>query len=159
MATKNLVIFNGGISTEPEVNALIEKFGVPEPNAEIPYSEVEKVIGVDRKKSRWASVTTAWRNRLEREHNVLLEAVPGEGFRAMTPDDRIVYSGKKYKHGIKAITRALVVVQKTDLAQLIDENKRAATHISDAAFKARQVHIQAARAQKQLAEQSAALEQ
>lgn len=139
------IIFNGGVSTEPEVNELLEKIGVPAVGDQISYQRITDIIGVPRSTSRWSSVVAAWRRKLERVHNIILFAVPNEGFQAMNNSERVNYGSKKFKGGIDYITRAVVVVQKTDRAGLSDDEKKAADYIQNTGTSLRQAERLAAR--------------
>lgn len=139
------VIFNGGVSTEPEVNELIEKLGVPSPGAQISYAQIEAIIGAKKGSGRWSSVITSWRKRLDRQYNLLLLAVPNEGFQVMTGSERINEAGKKFKTGMKRIERAVLVVQKTDRAGLSDDEKKAADFIQNTGASLRAAERLAAR--------------
>lgn len=123
------IIFNGGVSTEPEVNELIAQIGVPQPGDQISYNRITEIIKAPRRTSRWASVVTAWRKKLERDHNIVFSAVPNEGFQAMNNSERVNYGCKKFDLGFKAIERGIVVIQKTDRAGLSDDEKKAADYV------------------------------
>lgn len=139
------IIFNGGISTEPEVNDLIEKIGIPTPGQQISYKTIGEIAKATRGTGRWNSITLAWRKRLERQHNILLIAVPNEGFQAMNNSDRVNEAGKKFKTGLKRIERAVIVVQKTDRAGLSDDEKKAADFIQNTGASLRAAERLAAR--------------
>lgn len=126
-------IFGNGIPTEPDVKKLRDTFGVPAVGQEIPYSAIEAAIGVNRKTHRWATVTNAWRKALDREHNVLMDAIPNVGFRVMDPSERVVFSASTYKGGLRRIARAGNVAERTDVKGLKPEELRVRDHISRAA--------------------------
>lgn len=155
---KQYVSFAGGVSTEPEVNELLDKLGIPKPGDEIPYSKVEAVIGVSRGQNRWQSVTNRWRKKLERDHNLILKAIANQGYRVLTNSERVMHSSKQFDGGVKRVTKAIVVAQKTDRIDLSEEEKRTLDHVTDTGFKIRQSAIQGALKLKALEEQKAALE-
>jgi len=70
-------ILFAGLPTGPDVQNLIDTLGMPNEGDHIPYADVEAVLGLTRKSDphRWASVTGAWKRRVEREANVILKAV------------------------------------------------------------------------------------
>jgi len=155
---KNYISFNGGISTAPEVNELLDKIGVPKPGDEIHYSTISQIIGIpNRRAARWQSIVGAWRRRLEREHNILLYAVENEGYKAMYPIDRVKFSAKKFRQGIKSVSRAVIVAQATDRAALTDEDKRTLDHVTDTGLKLRNSAAIEARKLKELSAQAEAL--
>lgn len=125
----NYISFNGGIPTEPEVNELIEQIGIPAVGDKITYKRITEIIGVERNTGRWASVITAWRKRLDRQHNILLQAVANEGYEVLSNSGRVNYGGKLYNEGLRRVERAVKVVTRTDRAGLNDEEKKTADHI------------------------------
>lgn len=126
---KSFLIFNGGISTEPEVNELFEKFGIPIAGQQFSYREIETVLRISRTATRWKSVVGAWRKRLFRQHNILLKAIPNEGFQAMGNSERVTFSSGLFKGGLKRLSQAATVASSTDRTGLSDEEKAAADHI------------------------------
>lgn len=123
------IIFNGGVSTEPEVNDLMEKIGVPAAGQQISYAQVEEISSTKRGTGRWDSVTNAWRTRLRRQYNVELLAIRNEGFQAMNNSERVNFGGKQYKIGLDRIERAVDVIKKTDRQGLSDDERKAADFI------------------------------
>mgnify|MGYP001320418575 CR=1 FL=1 len=142
---KNYLTFNGGVPTDPEVNDLMEEIGVPRPGDIIPYTRIEAIIKTTRKRARWISVTTAWRKRLDRDHNILLKAVPNEGFEVLDNSGRVNFGGKLYKESLRRMGRAVKVVSTTDRSGLNDDEKRAADHIQKTGAQLRLVAQTAAR--------------
>jgi len=145
--TKNYLIFNGGRSTEPEVNDLIEQIGVPSVGEQIPYTQIEAIIKVRRRTFRWNSIIIAWRKRLEREHNILLKAVPNEGYEVLNNSGRINLGGKFFKEGLRRVGRAVKVVSCTSRDGLSDQEKKAADHIQTTGAA---IHLSAQTAARQL---------
>jgi hypothetical protein len=127
--TKNYISFNGGISTEPEVNDLIEQIGIPVPGDQISYLRISEIIKVKKGTSRWSSVVSAWRKKLERQHNVILGAVPNEGYEVLSNSGRVNLGGKFFKESLRRMGRAVKVVTSTDRAGLSDDEVKAAEHI------------------------------
>lgn len=120
------VIFSGGIPTAPDVEALIDQLGVPKPGDEISYKQIETVINVSRERSRWKTVTNAWRKRLEHEYNLYLKAIPNEGFQCMTNSERINLGVKKFNQGVSRISYSGKIVTKTARVGLSEEETKAA---------------------------------
>lgn len=60
---------SGGVPVKPDVDRLIEAFGIPEIGKTISYSEVADVILVPHGSYRFNTVVHAWRKQLLREHN------------------------------------------------------------------------------------------
>jgi hypothetical protein len=124
------VYFNGaGITTEPEVNDLIEKIGVPKPGDQISYIQVSEIIKVKRGTGRWHSIVGAWRKRLDNDHNILFKAISNEGFLVLDNAGRVTLGADKFKGGLRRIGRASSIVTRTDRTGLTEEEKRVADHI------------------------------
>jgi hypothetical protein len=126
-------ILFAGLPTGPDVQNLIDTLGMPNEGDHIPYADVEAVLGLTRKSDphRWASVTGAWKRRVEREANVILKAVMNRGFDALTPSGRVDHSGRTYKGGLKKIVRASNVAAGTDRTSLSPEEARTCDHIQN----------------------------
>jgi hypothetical protein len=128
--TKNYVFPKGGATTEPEVNALLDKFGTPAPNQQIKYAEIEEVIGIKWDQRRWKTITQVWRKKLEKNHNVILKPVfRGEAFQCLNDSGRINLGVTYLNGGLDKIVRGSEVVIKTPRQSLTDEEKRLADHI------------------------------
>lgn len=142
-------IFFAGLPTGPDVQKLIDTLGMPSEGNHIPYADVEAVLGLTRKNDphRWASVTGAWRKRVEREANIILKAVSNQGYDALTPSGRVDHSGRTYKGGLKKIVRASNVAAGTDRTSLSPEEVRTCDHIQNTGA---QLKLAAATAARQL---------
>lgn len=84
----------------------METIGTLSPGQMVTHEEIEAAIGTSREQSRYRTVTAAWRNRMLREFNVDISAVPGEGFRALTADERVSESIKGFARGAIGIGRS-----------------------------------------------------
>lgn len=120
--------FNAGVPTEPEVNMLREKFGSPVPGTVISYDQIEQTIKVPKTASRFRTVLNAWRAKLDREHNILLGAIPSVGFKVMNSSERVNHSGKTYKKGLRSISKSVRVASTTSVDSLSPDEMRARTH-------------------------------
>ncbi len=113
-------LFFGGIPTAPDVDALIQEFEVPKVGTLISYSNVSKVIGVLKDKSRFKTVTGVWRKHLYAEYNIYMKAIMNEGFMAMSPSERITFGSKGMKRNVKGMNKIidiLVSTSKNDLSK------------------------------------------
>jgi len=111
-------LFFGGVPTAPDVKKLDDTLGVPKEGDVIAWAVLEKIVACARSDYRFTSVVSSWRKKLEREHNVLMIAEPGEGLVAATPDQRIDWAARKVKHGRRSIVRGSAVAATTDAARL-----------------------------------------
>lgn len=93
--------------TGVDVRKLIDTFGQLAEGFEITHEEIEAVIGVPRTSNRYRTVTYAWRNKLLRDHNRLLESVPGIGYRSLGPGERISSAVKGVQQGARKQLRAI----------------------------------------------------
>lgn len=137
--------FLGRIPTDIDVTKLIEKYGVPVEGTEIPYDEIETLIGTKRRSYRWSSVCKAWRKKLERDHNILLGAYNARCFKVLNPSKRVDTAGAKYKTGIKAIGRAVVIAEKTDVSKLGPEDRKICEHLQKTGSSIRIASVTAAK--------------
>ena len=121
-------LFFGGIPTAPDVDALIEEFGVPEIGVLVSYSKVSEVIGVSKDKSRFKSVTGAWRKHLYAEYNVFMKAIMNDGFMAMSPSERITFGSKGMKRKVKGMNKIIDILGATPKNDLSKDELLAQNH-------------------------------
>lgn len=126
------ITFAHGIPTEPDVAKLIEAFSVPPAGTIIKHNDIESIIG-KRTTNRYKSVTTAWRRKLYKDHNVVMGSVATVGYKSLLPDERADFIGKKYKTGVRHVRRSQSVAIRTDLAGMSAESKRAVNHVKSTA--------------------------
>jgi len=115
-------VYFGGVPTDGDVRNLMDHFGQPKPGDEIPHEEVEAVLHSTREASRYRTVTTAWRKKMLREHNVDLSALPGVGFRCLTDAERVAAGVSGVQSGLR---KQLHSVVRADRVQTDDEALRA----------------------------------
>ena len=121
-------LFASGIPTEADVHRLFAAFGVPAEGVKMTYPEVSEVIQVSPVMSRFRTVTSAWRNRLVREHNIYLRA--GEGaYVALAPGERVDLSATKLRMGVRSFRRAHAVATSTDWTRLSAEERQQPEHV------------------------------
>ena len=65
--------------TKIDVDKLIARFGVPQENETILWSEIIETTGLEKQEYRFGTVLTAWRKHLEQNHDIILYPVPGVG--------------------------------------------------------------------------------
>ncbi len=126
---KHTPTFSAGIPTEPDVNRLVEVFGTPIQGTVISYQEIEKIIQAKRGDNRFRSVTSAWRRRLFRTHNLLIGTRPNIGFVCLDNSARVVFSSTKNKSGMRFIRRAGTVAGLTEAEGLTPELLKARDHL------------------------------
>jgi len=121
-------LFFGGIPTAPDVDALIDKFGVPKIGVLISYSDVTTVINVPKNKSRFKTVTGAWRKHLYVEYNILIAAIMNEGFMAMSPSERITFGSKGMKRKVRGMNKIIDILGATPKGDLSKDELVAQDH-------------------------------
>lgn len=84
-----------GIPTKLDVDKLLETFTQPKENDVIMWSEIEKATGLRREQHRFNTVVNAWRTSLERDFNILLYAIPGEGLAVADSNTKIDLASRK----------------------------------------------------------------
>lgn len=101
-------VFLGGVPTGPDVRRLIERFGTPEVGTTIPYAEITAIVGSAPEKSRFKSVTGAWRRKLLNEYGIEMAPRDGEAFVVLSERERVTSGVKK----VGSLTRQLGRVAK-----------------------------------------------
>lgn len=124
-----MITFNKGIPTEIDVNALISAFGVPAIGQIITHKRIEAVVCVDHNECRYKTVVAAWRRKLEREHNIIFRAVPGNGYEVLDSRGRVDLCGKKYKSGLRSVRRSSSIAMRTERGTLTPEETAVLDHI------------------------------
>lgn len=108
-------LFLSGVPTEPDVNTLINAYGLtPDPAATIPYADVAALIGVTVESHRFRTVTSAWRKALR---PVRLIARDG-AFRVATAKDRVGLVDTYSRRATTAVSEALDTAHHTDRSAL-----------------------------------------
>lgn len=116
---------DNGMPTGPDVDLLIERFGIPKPGDRIYYEDVAAATKIIQESPRWWTVMNAWRERLRKEHNIFMDCIPKRAFRVVTEDEKVAllaerHFRKAWRQGRKMVDR----IMRADRSQLSDENKR-----------------------------------
>ena len=122
-------LFLGGLPTKAEVDTLMALTATRKEGEIVTKDEVEKAIGCSTKSDRSKGIIRAWKNRAFRECNLLLVAVPGEGYRLADPKERITTSSSLVNAGRRRIVRAAVVAETTDQHRLDEPGRKLRDHI------------------------------
>lgn len=121
-------VYFGGVPTEPDVQKLVDKFGVPAPGV-IAHADLEKVLGLTVKESRYRTVVGAWRGRLLREHNVASVAAIGEGIRILTEPERVEYGRRTFGLTARKVVRNHRWAMMIDASKLSETEKVRCAHL------------------------------
>ena len=84
-----------GIPTKLDVDKLLETFTQPKENDVILWSEIEEATGLSKGQYRFKTVVNAWRTALERDFDILLYAIPGEGLAVADANTKIDIASRK----------------------------------------------------------------
>lgn len=123
--TSNKLYF-GGIPTEPDVRKLMESYPVDgmKPGDLIGYEEIGTVIMEKVRSSRWKSVTTAWRKKLEDESKILLKCISDKmAFKVLNDDEKADERNKKQVEAGRKARKSLKIHLIIDKQGLSDKNK------------------------------------
>ena len=136
MASK---VFFGGIPTDVDVNKL--KSAYPTRKLLIGdiflYSEIEKLLGLNRRDYRFRTVTSRWRKLVELESNKIIGADPDrEAFWVLSESDKIELMRSKMRSSVRFSRRAYIISARTDRKLLTSDDVSALDHLT---FKAAQV--------------------
>ena len=110
-------LYFGGLPTEIELTRLTDAYGVPEEGWAVAYVDVAPIIGAAYPSARFRTVTTRWRKRLYRDHNVLIGAGRGH-FTALAPSARLVHSANDIRSGVRRTMRGRAKLLATDRQRL-----------------------------------------
>lgn len=135
----------GGMPTDIDVERLRQELGVPRPGDTVPYKKIEDVLHLPRTANRWKSVVGAWRRRLYRENNVMMKAMPNEGYRVLDNHGRVDHGMRTYKGGLRRVYGASVEAVRIERAGLDASEVRTLDHIASVGAQLRLTAITAAR--------------
>lgn len=114
--------------TAPDVQRLIDTFGVPAEGDIITWQAIEEVIKCRRRSNRFGTVVAAWRNKLEAEHARWLRTERGVGLVGANPSERIAEATGWTRQGTRKIARAGALAAATPAHRLTAEEQRVRTH-------------------------------
>lgn len=131
-------LYLGGIPTEPDVTMLMRKYQIYEPGMEITYEDIEDLLEVTRKTTRFKTVTGAWRRRILRQFNEDLSPRVGK-FVVLHPHERVTKQGGRIRTGVRIVGRSgrnLAMVPRQELTEVdvmrLDHFSRRASLLLDA---------------------------
>lgn len=101
-------VFYGGVPTDADIK-LLDNIDI-RPGADIPYETIETLIRVNRKNSRFWTVTNRWRKKLFRERHYQVVARGGV-FHVEAGGESDVTAHKEINHGFRKVGRAVVKLE------------------------------------------------
>ena len=126
-----------GLPTDIEVNKLREQY--PEGKMSVgdfyPYVVVEKLLSIDRGLNRFKTVTMRWRKIVERETNIVIDTVAGEGFKVLSEVEKIGTASKYNRRAATSAKKGFMRASRVDRKQLGPEELVTLTHQLNVAAK------------------------
>lgn len=120
--------FIGGLPTDIDVKRLLEAFPSISPGFVITYTEVSLVIGVTHGSTRFRTVTNAWRKRLLRVDNFVLEAIAGQGFRRRTELERSQKDRSGWRRDQNRAARKVRDMTRVDTVEFDERERKSHDH-------------------------------
>ena len=120
-------VYFSGVPTEPDVKKLLDAYNVEDmiPGFKMDYAEVSRIIGSNKEASRWRTVTTAWRRRLEKDRNIFIGCNPEKKcFYVLSEGGKVELSGSKLRSATVAAKRSFEVSNCVDTKKLSDDERR-----------------------------------
>lgn len=99
-------------SIEADVTLLLGRFRDLIPDGHlIAHEEIESLLKLSRKQSRYQTVTNRWRRVLLDEQRLFLDgrSALGTGFKVLTPDEMIRYSNRRVRAVGRVLRKAIQV--------------------------------------------------
>lgn len=127
------VSFFRGIPTAPDVKRLDDAFATLKPGQRLAWAELASVVGENPTSHRFKTIVFQWRRKLDRDRNIILGAVRGEGLEVLDGHGRAVHVGFGFKAGMRKIGRAASVASRTDVVKLEAADRRVIEHVNGTA--------------------------
>lgn len=121
--------FYGGVPWSVDVQKLEREFGVPEKGRMFLHEELERVIGLDRRTSRYKAVVRTWRKLLLGDHNLDSIAILGEGIKILPEPGRVLNAESFLRAGTRKIANGKVRIDGVDPVQLDEKTRAKADHL------------------------------
>lgn len=125
---ENSHFFTGRVPVNPEVKLLHDHFGRPSKGDNFPHEDITAVIGEQPKTSRYRSITNTWRRQVFRMYGVVIDAVIGEGFKALDDSESLTFSDKKLKESGRKLRKAADAALTVDDKNISDDEKLVLNH-------------------------------
>jgi hypothetical protein len=122
------MIHNGKVPTNPEVKLLHDKYGRPEKGREFTHEEISEVIGETYPNSRYRTITTTWRKQVFSMYAVIVDAIPGVGFKVLEDSEGLRFSDKQFVSSGKKLKKAAQAAISIDGDKLSPNEKRVLDH-------------------------------
>jgi len=123
-------LFFGGLPTDIELKKLRDAYPESQmkPGDFFSYPEIEKLLDLKWKSSRFGTVTGRWRRVVESETNIFIETDPGKGFKVLSEAEKVALSGKQIRKAGKRFRRSFVIGSRTDRKALKEKDLEKLDH-------------------------------
>jgi len=123
-------VFFSGVPTEPDIKKIMEKYPHTkmEPGQQIGYEEIGTLLGIDKKSSRFRTITNRWRKLMQSKFGIVIDTIPGEGFKVLTECEKVGLGSKKLVSAGNMAKKAYYVFSVTDVKQLDDQSRKEYDH-------------------------------
>lgn len=147
MSDSNATLFFAGLPTGPDVRKLETAFPdvLSMRGQVILHEQIEQILGHKRTESRYRTVFSAWRRKVERETGVVITGIGvAGGFRVLADGEQVSFGVRQRVSAARKIKRAWTVISAVDSNKLSaqesavrDHEMRAAAKINAAMIEAR----------------------
>jgi hypothetical protein len=117
-----------GEPTTVEVQLHVDTYVVPARGSMIRYDEVERLLGMERSKTRFRTVTSAWRKAIFRDHGVASFCQRNTGFSFCSPPEQIDESSRGLVQGLRRVSTAVKKAARTPREALSPHETRNLDH-------------------------------
>lgn len=111
---------------DADVQVLLGRFRELLPDGRlIAHDEIEPLLKVSRRDSRYHTVTNRWRQILFHEQRIFLDgrSARGQGFIALTPDDMVRYSNKRVRAVGRLLRKAIAIASLPHPSELSSDTR------------------------------------
>jgi hypothetical protein len=118
-----------GRSTTPDIETIIKNYPVEsmEIGKEIAKNDIAECISTPNNTHRYHTVTSAWRKKLLRDHNIYIGVIDKK-FVVQSNSQRIERSSAKIKSGLRSVVRGGNLANKTSTLGLTYEEIKTRDH-------------------------------
>jgi hypothetical protein len=122
------MIFEGRPPVSPEVQMLHDHYGKPEKGQVFTHDEIGDVIKEKYGAARYRTITTTWRKQIFRMYGIIVDAIPGQGFKALLDSEGLQYSDKQLKSSGRKMKKAAQSAMSIDEKNLTQDEKSVLQH-------------------------------
>ena len=122
--TRSRLILNGR-SREPQLRALMEKFGdLLNPGDDVTHEMIEAVLGEVRTSARYRGLMVVWKRKMLVEKRKHLEARNAVGYHVCVGDERMEDVQRDIKRSTRALAAGVMKAEQAPAEELSDAGRR-----------------------------------